>query len=274
MEPADLTLTNLSALMAGMRVHLVSLILFLTMWIKVGFAGQLVEYEHKGVTLEGYHAFDGGVEGARPGVLIVHQWTGISDHEKERADRLADLGYNVFVADVYGAGVRPQPPAAGDEAGKYKADRELFRERMLAGLEILKADERTDAGRVAAIGYCFGGTGVLELARAGEELQGVVSFHGGLGAGDGMGAEEGGVAAKILCFHGAADPYVPPAEVSAFKEEMTEAGADWQFVSFSDAVHSFTQRSAGSDPSKGVAYDALADERSWEYMKVFFAEIF
>lgn len=257
-----------------MRASFLGVIFLSVMCLLPAAAGELVSYEQGGVSLEGYHAFDAGQEGTRPGVLVIHQWTGVSDHEKGRADMLAELGYNVFVADVYGAGVRPQPPAAGEEAGKYKEDRALFRERMLAGLEVLKKDERTDPEQIAAIGYCFGGTGVLELARAGTELQGVVSFHGGLAAGEGMSAKKGEVATKILCLHGAADPYVPPTEVKAFKDEMTAAGADWQFISFSDAVHAFTQKGAGDDPSKGAAYDAMADQRSWEYMKVFFAEIF
>ncbi len=233
-----------------------------------------VEYEQGGTKLEGFHAYDDEIEGKRPSVLIIHQWTGLTDYEKTRARMLAEMGFNVFAADVYGKGVRPQPPAAGDEAGKYKSDRQLFRDRMLAGLEVLKSDEHTDGSRVAAIGYCFGGTGVLELARAGTEIAGVVSFHGGLGAAKGMEAEEGKIPAKVLCLHGALDPHVPAEEVAAFKAEMTAAKADWQFVSFGGAVHAFTQKMAGDDPTNGAAYDAKADARSWEDMQQFFAEIF
>ena len=233
-----------------------------------------VTYEHEGLKLEGFHAYDDSFEGKRPGVLIIHQWTGLTDYEKKRAGMLAEMGYNVFAADVYGAGVRPQPPAAGEEAGKYKGNRELYRDRMLAGLEILKGDERTDTDRIAAIGYCFGGTGVLELARAGTDIAGVVSFHGGLAAAPGMEAEKGKIPAKVLCLHGAIDPYVPAEEVAAFKDEMTNAEADWQFVSFGGAVHAFTQKMAGNDTSKGAAYDAKADARSWEDMQQFFSEIF
>ncbi len=191
-----------------------------------------------------------------------------------RARMLAQAGYNVFAADVYGKGVRPQPPAAGEEAGKYKTDRELYRARMLAGLEILKADGRADHSKIAAIGYCFGGTGVLELARAGTEIAGVVSFHGGLGAVPGMEAREGKIPASILCLHGALDPYVPADEVAAFHAEMSAAKADWQFISYGGAVHAFTQKMAGDDISKGAAYDAEADARSWDAMLLFFAEIF
>lgn len=120
--------------------------------------GASVEYEHEGTALEGFHAYDDSIEGKRPGILIIHQWTGLTDYEKMRARMLAELGYNVFAADVYGAGVRPQPPEAEEVAGKYKQDRELYRARMLAGLEVLKADERTEAGEIAATGYCFGGS--------------------------------------------------------------------------------------------------------------------
>ncbi len=141
-------------------------------------------------------------------------------------------------------------------------------------LTMLKEDERTDASKIAAIGYCFGGTGVLELARSGAEVAGVVSFHGGLDSAPGFAAEKGKVPAKVLVLHGAIDPKVPAEQVSAFEKEFNEAGADWQLVAYSGAVHAFTQKMAGSDISTGVAYDAAADRRSWEAMKVFFAEIF
>ena len=168
----------------------------------------------------------------------------------------------------------PAPAEAGKEAGKYKDDRRLFRDRLLAGLDVLRSDARTDPGRIAAIGYCFGGTGALELARSGTDIAGVVSFHGGLAAADGMGASKGGVKTHVLVCHGADDPYVPEEEVAAFQKEMREAGADWQLHMYGGAVHSFTQKMAGDDPSKGAAYDEKADRRSWEAMRVFFAEIF
>ena len=233
-----------------------------------------VDYEHDGTELEGFHAYDDAVEGRRPGVLIVHQWTGLTDYERSRARLLAGMGYNVFALDIYGKGIRPQPPESGKHAGKYKGDRDLFRGRLMAGLEVLRSDERTASGKIAAIGYCFGGTGVLELARAGADIAGVVSFHGGLGAAEGMAAEPGEVEAKILVCHGAADPHVPAAEVEAFQKEMHAAEADWQFIAYADAVHAFTQKMAGDDPSKGAAYQETADRRSWAHMRSFFSEIF
>ena len=233
-----------------------------------------VIYSQNGVELEGFHVFDDSISGKRPAVLVIHQWTGLSDLEKERSRMLARLGYNVFAADIYGKGIRPQAPAAGAEAGKYKGDRSLFRARLDAGLAALKKDERTDAEKIAAIGYCFGGTGGLEIARAGTALKGVVSFHGGLDAAAGMTAQPGKIPAKILVLHGASDPYVPTAQVDAFQKEMTEAAADWQMISYSGAVHSFTNKGAGNDPSKGAAYQEAADQRSWLAMQSFFAEIF
>jgi dienelactone hydrolase len=233
-----------------------------------------VEYEQGGVTLEGFHVYDDAVSGKRPAVLVIHQWTGLSDNEKMRSRKLAELGYNVFAADIYGKGIRPVPPAAGQEAGKYKGDRDLYRARLTAALDVLKKDERTDTAKIAAIGYCFGGGGVLELARSGADIAGVVSFHGAIDAAPGKEAPKGGVKAKILVLHGAKDPFVPTEHVLAFGKEMDAAGADWQFTAYSDAVHSFTQKTAGDDPSKGSAYNEKADKRSWEAMKVFFAEIF
>jgi dienelactone hydrolase len=233
-----------------------------------------VKYGLGEVEMEGFHAYDNKVEGRRPGVLIIHQWTGLTDYERMRARMLAELGYNVFAADVYGIGIRPQPPEAGNIAGIYKQDRRLFRARMLAGLDVLKADEHTDPGKLAAIGYCFGGTGVLELARAGVDLDGVISFHGGLAPAPGLEAKKGAVTAKVLVLHGAADPFVPAAEADAFKKEMEAADASLKMVSYHGAVHAFTQKLAGDDPSKGAAYHEKADQRSWDDMKRFFAEIF
>jgi dienelactone hydrolase len=232
-----------------------------------------VEYSAGGVVCEGFHAYDDEVSGKRPGVLIVHQWTGLTDYEKMRARMLVALGYNVFALDIYGKGVRPPgPPASAQEAGKYKGDRGLYRERLRAGLEVLLKDERTDAGRLAAIGYCFGGTGVLELARSGAKVAGVVSFHGGL---DSPTPEDGkNIQGEVLVLHGDADPFVPAADVAAFEKEMQAAEVSYHLVRYPGVVHAFTQKMAGDDPSKGAAYDAKADAASWEEMKAFFGRLF
>jgi dienelactone hydrolase len=240
--------------------------------------GKLVEktvtYDQGGVTLEGFHVYDDAVTGKRPGVLVIHQWTGLTDYEKGRSRQLAELGYNVFAADIYGQGIRPKPPEAGKEAGKYKSDRKLFRSRIEAALDVLTKDEHTEPAKIAAIGYCFGGTGALELARSGAKISGVVSFHGGVGPVPGFAAEEGKTPAKILVLHGALDPNVPAEEVAAFQKEMADAKADYQFIAYSGTVHSFTQPMAGDDISKGSAYNAESDKRSWKAMKTFFKELF
>jgi dienelactone hydrolase len=233
-----------------------------------------VTYQQGGATLEGFHVYDDAVAGKRPAVLVIHQWTGLTEYEKHRSRTLAELGYNVFAADIYGQGIRPQPPEAGKEAGKYKGARTLYRARLTAALDQLKADERTDPAKIAAIGYCFGGTGVLELARSGAAIAGVVSFHGGLDAAAGMAAAAGKIPAKVLVLHGADDTFVPATQVAAFQKEMTDANADWQMVYYSGAVHAFTQKEAGNDNSKGVAYNETADRRSWLAMRAFFAELF
>lgn len=233
---------------------------------------ETIEYKQGDVTLEGFHAYDDSIQGKRPAVLIVHQWKGLGDYEKKRAEMLAKLGYNVFAADIYGKGIRPaSPKEAGALAGKYKSDRALLRERVKAGLAALRKNDMTDPKKVAAIGYCFGGTTVLELARSGADLSGVVSFHGGLSSPNPADAKN--IKAKVLVLHGADDPHVMP-EVPDFQEEMRKAGVDWEFVSYGGAVHSFTDWNAGNDNSKGAAYNEKADKRSWEAMKEFFAEIF
>ncbi len=232
-----------------------------------------VAYEHDGVVLEGYLAYDDATAGTRPGVLVVHQWLGLTEYERQRAQMLAELGYVAFAVDVYGKGVRPANSSeAPQHAGKYYGDRALFRARLAAGLAQLKANTLVDPARCAAIGYCFGGGGVLELARAGADLAGVVSFHGSLDTP--LPAGPNTVKAKVLVCHGAVDPYVKPEAVHGFLEEMEAAKVDYQFIMYSGAVHAFTQKAAGDDPAKGAAYDAEADRRSWRHMQDFFAEIF
>lgn len=243
---------------------------------QAGLVEKVVEYQQGDLSFEGFHAYDSAVKGKRPAILVVHQWTGLSDYEKRRSRMLAELGYNVFALDVYGKGVRPPAPKeSGKEAGKFKGDRMLFRSRLKLGLEVLLKDERTNPDQVAAIGYCFGGTGALELARMSAPVDGVVSFHGGLAPAEDFAAKDGAKMPKLLVLHGAADPYSPASDVEAFHEEMEAAKGDYQVVLYGpNVVHSFTQPHAGDDPSKGAAYDKQADERSWEAMKVFFGEIF
>jgi len=231
-----------------------------------------VEYKQGGAVLEGLSVYDDALQGKRPAVLVVHQWKGLGDYEKKRSEMLARLGYNVLAADIYGKGIRPQTmQAAAGEAGKFKNDRALLRARVNAALEVLRNHELTDPRRIAAIGYCFGGTSVLELARSGADVAGVVSFHGGLS--NPTPGDAKNIKAKVLALHGADDPNVPAKEVAAFEDEMRQGGVDWQLVAYGGAVHSFTDWNAGDDNSKGAAYNKRADQRSWEAMKQFFAEL-
>ncbi len=233
-----------------------------------------VEYRQADTVLEGFLAYDDSVSGKRPGVLVVHEWNGLGDYVKKRAQQLARLGYVALCADIYGKGIRPGTvEAAAKEAAKYRgADRSLLRARALAGLEKLRRQPMVDSDRIAAIGYCFGGTAVLELARSGADLRGVVSFHGGLDTPNAADAKN--IRGKVLVLHGADDPHVPPPQVAAFEDEMRKGGVDWQMVLYGGAVHSFTNTGSGNDPSKGVAYNKKADLRSWEAMMTFFKEIF
>ena len=233
---------------------------------------EMIEYKQGDVVLEGYLAYDTSIKGKRPGVLIVHQWKGLTDYEKQRAEMLAQLGYNAFALDIYGKGIRPQSSQeAGAQAGKYKNNRTLLRARAQAGLAVLQQHELTDAKRIAAIGYCFGGTTVIELARSGADIAGVVSFHGGL---DSPHPEDGrNIKCKVLALQGADDPFVPAKDLAAFEDELRQAKVDWQLVKYGGAVHSFTERAAGNNPQAGAAYNEKADRRSWEAMKQFFAEI-
>jgi len=234
---------------------------------------RVVEYKQGDTLLEGLSVHDNSTQGKRPAVLIVHQWKGLGDYEKMRAEMLAKMGYVAFACDIYGKGVRPASmQEAAAQAGKYKGDRGLLRKRVKAGLETLLKQQGVDSKHVAAMGYCFGGTTVLELARSGADVAGVVSFHGGLGTPTPEDAKN--IKAKVLALHGADDPNVPPAEVAGFEKEMRDAKVDWQLVAYGNAVHSFTDKSAGNDNSKGAAYNEKADRRSWEAMKDFFAEIF
>ncbi len=234
---------------------------------------QTVVYKQGKTALEGYLAWDDASADKRPGVLVVHDWMGISDQTKKEVDRLAELGYVAFAADIYGKGVRPaDAKAAGEQAGKFKNDRKLLRARARAGLDLLARNKLVDPARLAAIGFCFGGTTALELARDGAPLVGVVSFHGGLATPTPEDAKN--IKGKVLVLHGADDPHVPADEVAAFQKEMRDAGVDWQFIAYGGAVHAFTVPAAGNDNSTGAAYNARADVRSWAAMKQFFAEVF
>src|SRR4030042_635320 len=238
-----------------------------------GIRTEKVEYKQGDTVLEGYLAYDDTLKGKLPVVLIVHEWTGLGPYVKRRAEEIAALGYVGFGIDIYGKGIRPKDAKeAAQQAGIYRADRQLMRRRAQAGLEQIKKYDFVDEKRIAAMGYCFGGGAVLELARSGADLAGVVSFHGNLDTPHPEDAKN--IKAKVLVCHGADDPNVAQDQVIAFQNEMRAAHVDWQMNIYGNAVHSFTNPDSGNDPSKGAAYDKEADMRSWEAMKAFFKEIF
>ena len=236
---------------------------------------KLVEYKDGDTVLEGVLVFNAAAKptAKAPGIIVVPDWLGVGPFAVERAARLAGMGYIAFVADIYGKGVRPtNPQEAGAQAGKYKNDRALLRSRVNAALAVLRDQPGCDAGRLAAIGFCFGGTTVLELARSGAPVAGVASFHGGLDSPTPADAKK--IRGKVLVMHGADDPHVPAAEVAAFQEEMRGAGVNWEFIAYGDAVHSFTNPHAGTDKAKGAAYNEQADRRSWQALTAFLHELF
>ena len=236
---------------------------------------KIIEYKDGDTVLAGVLVFNAAakVPVKLPGVIVVPDWMGVGPFAIERAAKLVELGYIAVVADIYGKNVRPtNPQEAGAQAGKYKKDRPLLRSRVNAALTVLRDQPSCDAGRLAAIGYCFGGTTVLELARSGAPVAGVVSFHGGLESPTPADAKN--IHGKVLALHGADDPLVPPAEVAGFQEEMRAASVNWQFTAYGGAVHAFTNPRAGNDPSKGAAYNEQADRRSWQALTEFLRELF
>lgn len=238
--------------------------------------GKNVEYAAQGVVLKGYIAYDDKIEGKRPGILVVHEWWGLNDYTRKRARMLAGLGYTALAVDMYGEGKQAMHP---DDAKAFSSavmkDFDTAKARFLAAMELLKKQPTIDADQIAAIGYCFGGGVVLNMARQGVDLKGVVSFHGSLGAV--KPAEPGMVKAKIRVYTGADDKFVPAEAVEVFKKEMTDAKADFQVISYPGAVHAFTNPEAtklGKKFKLPLAYNAKADKESWKEMKKFFEVLF
>ena len=231
-----------------------------------------LEYKDGDVTLKGFVALDDQSSHKRPGILVMPEAFGLGQQAKDRALRLASLGYAALAGDPYGNGLEVSDlQDAITHAGAIREDNTKFRQRIRAGLDALTALPQVDTDRLAVMGYCMGGTCSLEMARDGAPLRGVVSFHGALETQSP--AEPGTVRAKVLVCHGADDPFVPVEHVNAFEEEMTKAGVDWQVISYGGTVHSFTNPEADGS-IEGICYNKQADERSWQAMRAFFDEIF
>ncbi|MDC0835983.1 dienelactone hydrolase [Leptolyngbya valderiana BDU 20041] len=234
---------------------------------------ETVEYRDGETVLEGYLVYDDAIVAPRPGVMVVHTWMGLTDFEKARARELAEMGYVALAADIYGRGVRPSNTDEANElATLYRENRELLRSRANAGANFLRDLAMTESDRIAAIGYCFGGGTVLELARSGASVAGVVSFHGNLDTPDPQDAAD--IRSRVLVLHGVDDPFVPIADVNGFIEEMQTANVDWQMVMYGNAVHSFTDPGADDDPFEGTAYDEDVAQEAWATMQRFFDETF
>ncbi len=232
-----------------------------------------INYRDGDTELQGHLAYDPGIAGKRPLVLVSHAWAGQGDFERDKAEALADLGYVGFALDMYGKGVRGQSIAENSKLMQpFVEDRARLRQRMRAGLDAAREHALVDGARVAAIGFCFGGLCALDLARSGADVRGVVSFHGLLKPPELTDNPET-ISAKILALHGHDDPMVPPEAVAAFAREMSAAGADWQIHIYGGTMHAFSNPAA-NDPGFGTVYQADADRRSWVSMKNFLGELF
>jgi dienelactone hydrolase len=238
--------------------------------------GKTVDYSADGISLKGYLAYDNSITGKRPGIVVVHEWWGLTNYPKKRADMLAKLGYVAFAADMYGDGkTADNPTDAGKYAGESMQSPDTLKDKFLAAVEILKKDEHVNPNKIAAIGYCYGGGVVLNMASAGLDLKGVVSFHGTLGSV--KPPEMGTVKARILVCAGGADKFNSKENIEAFRTEMKDAGAKLQYVTYKGAEHAFTNPDAtalGKKFKLPIAYNKKADKESWTAMKKFFKEIF
>ena len=238
--------------------------------------GKEVQYTADGVVMKGYLAYDSNIRCKRPGVIVVHEWWGHNEYVRKRARMLAEMGYTALAVDMYGDGKQAMHP---DDAGKFSSELmknfDTAKTRFTAALEFLEKQPSVDPAKIAAIGYCFGGGIVLNMARQGVDLRGVASFHGGLAAV--KPAMPGAVKAKILVLHGNDDKFVTPRQIEAFNQEMKSSGADFRFIAYPGAVHSFTNPDAdelGKKFNLPLAYNAEADKKSWEELRKFLRAIF
>lgn len=255
------------------------LMLVLAGGLSSGFAKiqvKTVEYSSQGVEMKGYLAYDDAVKGVRPGVLVVHEWWGLNDYAKRRARMLAALGYTALAVDMYGGGKQAMHP---DDAKKFSSELmgkfDVAKARFETAMDFIKKQPTVDPGRIAAIGYCFGGGVVLNMARQGADLKGVVSFHGSLAPV--KPAAPGEVKAKILVLNGADDKFVPKEQIEAMKNEMANANVDYKFINYPGAIHSYTNPDSTAYGKKfklPLGYNAAADKKSWQDMKDFLIMIF
>jgi dienelactone hydrolase len=257
-----------------MKLAFLTLVLASFVVARAEVIGKTVEYTAGGVTLKGYLAYDNSIIGKRPAVIVVHEWWGVTDYPKKRADMLAKLGYIAFAADMYGDGkIADNPTDAQKYAGESMKDFSALKDKFSAAIDLLKKNELVDPDKIAAIGYCYGGGVVLNMARAGFDLKGVVSFHGNLAAVEP--AQKGKVKAKILVCNGGADKFTSSESINNIKNEMKLAGVDFTFKSYRGALHAFSNPAAtelGKKFNMPIAYNERADKKSWANMQKFLKE--
>ena len=238
--------------------------------------GKIVDYSVQGTAMKSYLAYDENITGKHPGVLVVPEWWGLNDYARKRARMLAELGYVAFAVDLYGNGkIAANPDEASNLSSELAKNFDVAKGRFVSAMDFLKQQPNVDPSRIAAIGYCMGGTMVLNMAGQGVDLKGAASFHGSLGGV--KPPQPSGVKARILVLNGGADKRVTPEQIAKFKKEMKTAGADFRFISYPGALHSFTNPEAtelGKKFNMPVAYDARADQESWNEMKEFLRRIF
>lgn len=232
---------------------------------------QYIEYHDDHTVLEGYYVYDDKTAGKRPAVLVAHDWSGRNDFARQKAEKLAALGYAAFALDMYGKGILGGTVEERTALIQpFFADRALLRKRVTAALNTVKKLEQVDQARIGAIGFCFGGMCVLDLARSGADIRGVVSFHGIFAAPENL--PNAAIKAKVLALHGHDDPMVPPEQVLALETELTKAKVDWQIHVYGNTMHAFSNPAA-NDPKLGTVYNPVAEKRSWQAMKDFFNEV-
>ena len=257
----------------AMLVGVLGVMTMLATQARAGIQTREISYKDGATTLKGYLAWDDSTKEKRPGILVVHEWWGLNDYTKSRARQLAGLGYVAFACDMYGNGATTTDPAeAGKLAGAIRKDNKAFRDRAAAGLKVLAEQPTVDATKLAAIGYCFGGTTCLQLVCSGADLKAVVSFHGGLFKPTPEDAKA--IKGKVLICNGAADTFIQADDRKALTEAFEAAKVDYQFIDYAGAVHAFTNPDAGKAGMKGVTYDEKADKRSWRLMQDLFKETF
>jgi dienelactone hydrolase len=257
------------------KINTAFLFLVFSVTVQAEIKTENFDYQAGKSNMKGFIAYDDAIKGKRPGVLVVHEWWGHNDYARKRARMLASLGYTAMSLDMYGDGkLANHPKDAGKFSGAIKKNMPLATERFQAAMKLLKKHNTTDSDRIAAIGYCFGGGIVLNMARQGLDLKGVASFHGSLGAS--VKAKKN-IKTEVLVLNGAADPFTKPESIKAFKKEMAAAGIKYKFINYKNAKHAFTNPDAdkfGKQFKIPLAYNKKADKESWAEMKRFLKRIF